>query len=266
MTLRIPFCLLFACLFSLSAASLRPVQLQAQDSGNLNGKKVVLIVGEREYKTKESLQAFADEFLLPAGANCTFVLANQELPNRFPGLENLDDADLMILSVRRRNPTTEAFAHIRNYIESGKPLVAIRTSSHPFHQRKEAPPAGHAEWRTFDVDVLGGKYEGHFGNELFPNIRLVSGISIHPILQDIGDLSYTSNGSLYKSRNLRASTTVLLKGTITGKNGKKTTEPVAWTHQRGNQKVFYTSLGHTSDFELTSFRQRRSYALLRAIT
>ncbi len=60
-------------------------------------------------------------------------------------------------------------AIIRKYIESGKPLVGIRTACHAFDTRGKAP-AGHAEWKSFDPDVLGGHYTGHHANDVHPEI------------------------------------------------------------------------------------------------
>ncbi len=60
-------------------------------------------------------------------------------------------------------------AIIRKYMESGKPLVGIRTACHAFDTRGKAP-AGHAEWKSFDPDVLGGHYTGHHGNGVDPEI------------------------------------------------------------------------------------------------
>ena len=54
--------------------------------------------------------------------------------------------NLLVLSVRRRAPTAEQMAIIRQYIEAGKPLVGIRTACHAFDTRGKAPP-GHVEWK-----------------------------------------------------------------------------------------------------------------------
>ena len=44
----------------------------------------------------------------------------------FPGAAALNDADLLVLSVRRRAPKAEQMALIRRYLELGKPLVGIQ--------------------------------------------------------------------------------------------------------------------------------------------
>ena len=126
--------------------------------------RAVFLIGEDEYKTETTLPAFATRELEPLGVRCTFVIADPKTPHDFPGVEALDDADLLVLSVRRRAPTAAQMAIIRKYVESGKPLVGIRTACHAFDTRGKAP-AGHAEWATFDPDVLGGHYTGHHAND-----------------------------------------------------------------------------------------------------
>src|SRR5262249_50899450 len=75
----------------------------------------------------------------------------------------------------------------------------------------------------------------------------------HAILRgvDVGHLQ--GNGSLYKTVPLAISTTPLLLGTVP----LQPSEPVAWTNvpRQGHGRVFYTSLGHTGDFESPAFRK-----------
>ena len=214
-----------------------------------NRPRAVFLIGEDEYKTEVTLPAFAASELEPGGVRCTFVIADPKAPHDFRGAEALDDADLMVLSVRRRAPTAAQMAIIHKYINSGKPLVGIRTACHAFDMRGKAA-AGHAEWVSFDPDVLGGHYTGHHGNAALPEITLASGNKSHVIIRDI-DTPFVSQGSLYKVNPLALGTQPLLIGTIAG----QPPEPVAWVNARNGSRVFYTSLGHPGDFEIASFRK-----------
>ena len=78
------------------------------------------MIGEDEYKTETTLPAFAAKELEPLGVRCTFVIADPKSPHDFPGIEALDDADLLVLSVRRRAPKAEEMAIIRKYIDVGQ--------------------------------------------------------------------------------------------------------------------------------------------------
>lgn len=214
-----------------------------------NRPRAVFLIGEDEYKTEKTLPAFAASELEPLGVRCTFVIADPKEPHDFRGIEAINDADLLILSVRRRAPTTGQMAIIRKYIEAGKPLVGIRTACHAFDTRGKAP-AGHAEWTSFDPDVLGGHYTGHHGNNVHPEIERAPGEHAHAIIRGV-DTPFTSQGSLYKVSPLAAGTQPLLFGKIPGQPA----EPVAWINMHNHARIFYTSLGHPQDFETAAFRK-----------
>ncbi len=211
--------------------------------------RAVFVIGDDEYRTEKTLPAFANSDLEPLGVRCTFVVAEPTAPHDFKGIEALHDADLMVLSVRRRAPTAEQMSTIRTFLQSGKPLVGIRTACHAFDARGNAPE-GHVEWRTFDPDVLGGHYTGHHANELKPRISMAKGAESHPIMAGVQTPLF-GQGSLYKTRPLAASAHALLLGEIAG----QPVEPVAWVNLTGSSRVFYTSLGHPGDFDNTAFRR-----------
>jgi type 1 glutamine amidotransferase len=180
---------------------------------------------------------------------CTFVIAKPESPHDFKGTEALGDADLLVVSVRRRAPTIEQMRLIRKYIESGKPVIGIRTASHAFDARGKAP-AGHHEWRSFDSDILGGHYTGHHANEVKPKVTIARDAEGHAVLAGVS-VPFFGQGSLYKTSPLAASARALLVGEIPGQRA----EPMAWVNQAGPSRVFYTSLGHPGDFDNTAFRR-----------
>ena len=221
--------------------------------------RAVFLIGEDEYNTEVTLPAFGAKELEPLGVRCTFVIADSKSPHDFRGVEALNDADLLVLSVRRRAPAAEQMAIIRKYIESGKPLVGIRTACHAFDARGKAP-TGHAEWMSFDPDVLGGHYTGHHANNVHPEITTSPLGKSHVITQDI-ETPFVSHGSLYKVSPLGSGTRVLLMGTIAG----HAPEPVAWVNSQSHARVFYTSLGHPDDFKNASFRTMLKNAVFWAL-
>lgn len=211
---------------------------------------VVFMIGEREYNTKDTLPVFAREQLETRGMRCTFIHADLQDKNSFPGLQVLKTADLLVLSVRRRSLPREQLDLVRQYLTCGKPLVGIRTASHAFHTLGKHPK-GHQEWQSFDHDVLGGNYRNH----LDPNIRSVlkaaSEVADHTILADVSLSSMAGNGSLYQVSPLSRKANPLVIGSIPNHSA----EPVAWTHQYGDSRVFYTSLGHPEDFKNEGFKR-----------
>lgn len=220
---------------------------------------IVFIIGEKEYKTAESLPAYFESDLKPAGFTATFITAPPEgdAKNDFPGLEEaLTKADLCVVSVRRRAPKAGQMAALKAFADSGKPVLGIRTSSHAFHLRGDKAPEGHALWEEFDPDVLGGNYNGHYGNEPAP-ISVAEGAETHPILAGIGELAPTTK--LYRAAPLAKSAQALLYATVERKNP----EPVAWTNRFGpnDARVFYTSLGLVEEFANPAFRQFLTQAI-----
>jgi type 1 glutamine amidotransferase len=221
--------------------------------------RAVFLIGDDEYKTETTLPAFAARELEPLGIRCTFAIADPRTPHDFKGVEALDDAELLVLSVRRRAPTAAQMEIIRKYLAAGKPLVGIRTACHAFDTRGKAPP-GHSEWTTFDPDVLGGHYTGHYPGDLHPVIAPAPGNNAHPILRAV-ETPFTSNGSLYKTSPLAAGVQALLLGTIPGHPA----EPAAWVNGSGSSRVFYTSLGHPDDFQRPAFRRLLQNAIFWAL-
>lgn len=210
---------------------------------------VVIVMAEDEYQTERTLPRFALE-QLGRDFRVSYVFGSDTDKNDIPGLEVLDEADVAVISVRRRTPRAEQLVRVRKYVQAGKPVVGIRTACHAFFIRNQAPPAGCAEWPEFDPQVFGGNYTGHHGNKLQPTIRIAEGAGENPLLSGIAKERFTSGGSLYKVSPLVAGTTVLLKGRIEG----QPEEPVAWTFQRADGGwSFYTSLGHVTDFENAPF-------------
>jgi nicotinamidase-related amidase/type 1 glutamine amidotransferase len=211
---------------------------------------IVFLLGEREYRTTTTVPAFAEAYLAPAGFRCTYIHAashnDATRKHDFPGFDAVRSADLLFVSIRRRGLKPEQLDLIRAHLDAGKPLVGIRTASHAFHTRGKHPK-GHAEWETFDPEVLGGNYAGHHGPKHQPTITLAPAAKDHPILR--GVKPFPSGGSLYKVRPLAKSATPLLIGTIPD----APPEPVAWTHTHKKARIFATSLGHWDDFQNPHF-------------
>ena len=221
---------------------------------------VVFMIGEREYKTKETLPVFAKKYLEPRGVRCTFVHADDKDKNNFPGLLALKTADLLFLSVRRRALPQKQLALVREYLAAGKPLVGIRTASHAFHTKGQHP-AGHAEWQAFDPEVLGGSYRGHHANGIKSTLKLAKNAAQHRILAGVSLDSMVGNGSLYQVKPLAKTTTPLIIGSIPN----QPSEPVAWTNHFGKSRIFYTSLGHPDDFKNKDFNRLLTNAVFWAL-
>ncbi len=216
----------------------------------------VVMISEDEYRTERTLVDWVQVHL----AKTSKVSLVFESPNQlgsFPGIDSLDEADGLLLSVRRRPLASDVMQRIRAYVRRGKPVLGIRTSSHAFCLRENAPSPGLEQWPEFDAEVFGGSYSGHHRNDAIASVSALSDplFPEAPSLQNSnlrsGDMMFQSRGSLYQVLPLRAGTRALWQGAIED----QLSQPVAWTFVRADAgKSFYTSLGHESDFEQPEFR------------
>lgn len=215
---------------------------------------VVFVMAEQEYDSKRTLPELARE-RLEKDYRCTFLRAKAdqgEGRNDVPGLEALYDADLLVLSMRRRALPVVQMDHLERYIRSGKPIVAIRVSVVPF-QVKSCPP-GHVVWEHFDREVIGCNYQGYDARSRATgcDVRVLPAAAGHPIVKGLAPNGFHSRSWLYRQRPLAPSTTTLMTGRWSDKEPE---EPVAWTNTYHGARVFYTTLGHPDDFRLAPFRQ-----------
>jgi len=215
--------------------------------------RVVFISVENEYGAAGTLPEFANELKTRYGLYCEILQGSTEKSgpelHELAGLEALTNADLAVVFVRRRALQPEQMKYLRDYLDSGKPLIGLRTACHAFDTRGSAPQ-GYAEWPKFDPEVLGGNYNNHYGAGPKCTVTPAADGEGHPILAGV-KLPFTSDGSLYRVSPLASSTKPLLIGTIPDKEP----EPVAWTNMYGQSRVFFTSLGHADDFKNPAFRR-----------
>lgn len=221
--------------------------------------RIALVIAEPLYRTSETLPRFASQTLEDQlGFDCTTIAPSPADPNRFDGFERIQEADLVVLSVRRRALPRKEMDLLRAYVAGGKPLVGLRTASHAFDARGEPPPGDYVEWREFDREILGGSYHGHHKDGVAATFTAAA--AGHRILEGVA-LPFESRGSLYKTSPLQGSAEALLIGAVPG----APPEPAAWTHQVGASRVFYTSLGHPDDFQNPSFQKLLANAVVWAL-
>ena len=214
---------LFLCAANLQAAETKP--------------HIVLLSGESLYGSATTLPKFAKRLEQQHGYRCTKVVRKEE--HRFPSLDSLGQADLVIVFARRMQLPAEQLGQVKQYIESGKPIIGLRTASHAIQN-----------WLEFDKLVLGGNYQGHHKNNLSGNASIVSALKGHPILDGVAD-EVKMGGSLYKNTTLARAAKPLLSGAVEGHPA----ELVAWTHSYKGNRTFYTSLGHPDDFVNPNFNK-----------
>ena len=205
--------------------------------------KVCLVSGSLEYKSKESLDEFQKYLETNYPIRCTRAFIDGTDISHLPGLENLDDADVILLFTKRLKLSGDELERIKKYCLSGKPIVGVRTASHAIQT-----------WLDLDHEVLGGNYKGHYADGPLTQTEIVAAAKNHPVLT--GVTPFRSAGSLYKNKGLSDDVEILLTGTT-----PEATEPIAWTRNYKGARIFYTSLGHPQDFTEPSFRRMLVNAL-----
>jgi hypothetical protein len=212
------------------------------------GASIVFLVSSPQdphsYESARTIPPFAEWLRKEHGYRTTVLVATvPESAARFPDFEAVAKADLLVIFCRRLGLPPEQLTTLKNHLNAGKPVVALKTANHGFSVRGAFVP-GFFPWYEFVADVLGAENRG-YGNEPGPMaIKVVPAARSHPILRGL-PADWESGGNLYLAAPLldrRA--TVLLAGTLGGR-----TEPIAWTRMAGESRVFYTSMGHPADFD-----------------
>jgi len=221
---------------------------------------IAIAISEPEYETARTLSAFA-EVHLAKDVRLAFIHANPADGDDLRGLDALYDADLLVLSMRRRFPSVPQMDILERFIRSGKPIVAIRTSVVPFARGGgSAPRPGHVSWESFDQEILGCHYQGYDADSRKTgcDVWMAAEAASHPILAGIEPARWHSPSWLYKVRPLREDAKPLLLGRW---SQEKPEEPVAWTTAYEGARIFYTSLGHPGDFEEPAFARLLANAI-----
>lgn len=224
-------------------------------SGNDQRPLIVFVLGDEEYQTGETLPAFARQHLERI-YRCTFLPANPGDRNDIPGLSALYDADLLVLSMRRRFLPVPQMDHLERFIRSGKPLVTIRVGVAAFAESGDLRRKGDGlvVWQNFDQEILGCHYNFYdsAARKTGSDVWSVAAQAGHPVLRGLADLRFHSSAWIYRVAPLTPDATVLLMGRW---SDSQPAEPVAWTRDLPDRgRVFYTSLGHPDDFKQEKFQ------------
>ena len=218
---------------------------------------VVFWAGEEEYGAHWSLPKIADDLERRFNIKATVIhswrsgVTDYDMPgeviipeyDKVEGLEIIKDADLLVMHIRFRIPPPEQYELLQEYFDSGKPAIALRTTSHGMW------PMDKKDWF---VPFFGGHYKGHAGNEE-GTTTIVDGDQLdHPILRGVPKFRYWNDrAGIYITAPLNDTATPLMMGK-TGVNGPA--QPVTWVNEyTKGQKIMYTSLGGLEQFRHPDF-------------
>jgi hypothetical protein len=258
----------------------------AGGDGPGQGKHIVFVSGDEEYRSEEMLPQMAKILAKRHGFKCTVCFAvdpktgtiNPNQSDNIPGLEALDKADLMVIFTRFRRLPDDQMKHIVDYVNSGKPVIGLRTATHAFDPK---PGTTYANWKWngkdwdggFGRQVLGETWINHHGNHGKQSTRgiLAKGQAGHPILCGLKDGDIWGPTDVYGVRlPLPGDCTPLVMGEVL--TGMKPTDPpvtgkqndpmmpIAWTHtykapNGKSARTFTSTLASAQDFENEGLRR-----------
>jgi hypothetical protein len=278
--------ILSAAGLSLAAAAADPWVVYEGADGPGKGKHVVLVSGDEEYRSEEALPQLARILARRHGFRCTVLFAidpkdgtiNPDVRDNIPGLEALRNADLLVIATRYRDLPDGQMKHVVDYVESGRPVIGLRTATHAFQIKPGKTYSRYSsdsrEWDGgFGRRVLGETWVSHHGQHGKQGTRgiLVKGQEGHPILRGIRDGDVAGPTDVYGVRlPLPGDCRPLLLGQVL--DGLKSTDPpaagkvndpmmpVAWTKTIAGgsgkpARVFATTMGASQDLENEGLRR-----------
>jgi hypothetical protein len=249
------------------------------------GRSIVLVSGDEEYRSEEALPMLAKILAREHGFRCTVLFAidpkdgtiDPTQSASLPGLEALDQADLMILFTRFRHLPDADMRHVVDYVVRGRPLIAIRTATHAFAYPKDSTsPYASWSWDSeewpggFGKQVLGETWVAHHGDHGKQSTRGVipDAAREHPILRGVANVWGPTD--VYAIGPLPADAHVLLEGSVQDGmtadakplEGKLNAPrmPIAWTRERPvaggrKQRIFTATIGAASDLACEDLRR-----------
>ncbi|MGL4555498.1 MAG: ThuA domain-containing protein [Gemmataceae bacterium] len=206
------------------------------------GKHVVLVSGDDEYRSEEAMPQLARILSTHHGFKTTVLFAidpatgtvKPDHQTNIPGLEALKTADLCVLFLRFRNLPDDQMKHLDDYLAAGKPVIGLRTSTHPFNvpkgktYSKWSHNSGVKGWEQgFGKQVFGETWYTHHGGHGSQSTR---GVVVekekekdHPILRGIKDGDIWGPTDVYGVRPLPGDSKPLVLGQVL--NGMKPADP-----------------------------------------
>ncbi|XZE18570.1 ThuA domain-containing protein [Pirellulaceae bacterium SH449] len=294
--------MIFACLFSTCLVGLTTDVIFAQTptgeplwlnytggDGPGRGKHIVLIAAEQEYRSEQSMPMLAKILSTHHGFDCTVLFGVNErgevdptmpvYPERgkesefreqhIPGLEQLASADLVIFFTRLLTLPKSELEHIVQYIDSGKPIIALRTANHGF--RSQLPYQIDGKQVRWGEDILGGTFLNHHGRWHADSTRgfFDKDHGDHPILTGVSDI--WGDSDVYRTYKEGASlppecTPVVWGQPLVGRkpddlpNTELEPLPVAWvkpwtTSSGLSARVFHCTMGSGIDLKNPGLRR-----------
>src|SRR5262245_29666608 len=156
----------FRILFTLIATALA-FQAGPPGSGSMSypakdgpgkGRHVVFLTGDEEYRSEEGMPMLAKILSQRHGFKSTVLFSldpdgtiNPKNGKSVSDPAAIDSADAIVMLLRFRNWPDEDMTRFEKYLSSGKPIVALRTSTHAFNGFPKGSP-----WESWNYKTKRG--------------------------------------------------------------------------------------------------------------
>ncbi len=287
MKTRSQLALLIVLTSLVTPASSRAAEWVVYEGGNGpgQGKHIVFLSGDEEYRSEEALPMLARILAIRHGFKCTVLFSINPADGtidpvtltNIPGMTALDSADLCVMGLRFRELPDDQMKHFVDYLNRGKPIIALRTSTHAFaYDHNQQSTFAKYDWRNkewpggFGQQVLGETWVDHHGAHGKESTHGVinEAFKEHPILRGVTDLWAPTD--VYAVAHLPKDAKVLVWGEVL--SGMKPSDPpvqgeknnplmpLVWLRDyKGEQgsisKVVTTTMGAAVDLQNESLRR-----------
>jgi hypothetical protein len=254
------------------------------------GRHVVLLAGDEEYRSEEALPMLAKTLSQRHGFRCTVLFSvdpdgtiNPKATRSLSNPAALDGADLVIMSLRFRAWPDEDMARFDKFLRAGKPIVALRTSTHAFNGLAKGGP-----WESWNYNndggfgkrVLGETWVTHWGRHKVEATRGViePAQREHPLLRGVSaifgdtdvyeaypppDATILVRGIVLQGLTPDSAPATYRKARATDKQEQGVNEPpmpVVWTRQHKNDngttnRIVTSTMGSATDLENEGLRR-----------
>lgn len=290
MSVRILFALIVGSLaLQASPSGKGSVSYPAKD-GPGKGRHVVFLTGDEEYRSEEGLPMLAKILSQRHGFKSTVLFSldadgtiNPKNGKSISDPAAIDSADAIVMLLRFRNWPDEDMARFEKYLNAGKPIVALRTSTHAFN----GFPKG-SQWEAWNYNnqggfgkrVLGETWLTHWGNHKVEATRgaIEPSQQSNPLLRGVSNIFGETD--VYEAYP-PADATVLVRGIVlttlspdsepADRRKPRSTDkveqavndpamPIVWTRMNKNangttNRIFTTTMGAATDLENEGLRR-----------
>jgi type 1 glutamine amidotransferase len=249
------------------------------------GKHIVFVTGDEEYRSEEAMPMLAKILAMRHGFKCTVLFAvnpsdgtiDPNNPANIVGLRALEAADMMVVFIRFREPADDQMKYFVDFLNSGKPILGLRTATHAFafEYNKQSLYAKY-DWRSqewpggFGQRVLGETWVSHHGVHGKESTRGIvnQAMKDHPVLRGVQDIWGPTD--VYTVVHLPSDAKVLIYGQVL--DGMKPTDkpvtgeknnpmmPLVWirnyTGDKGKtSRILCSTIGAAVDLENEGLRR-----------